>query len=157
MDSDSPLAGWLGSEIRRLDEFKLGGAKEALIALTGLLRMLDALQLHRARVGSPTSIDSFNAYLSTRAGWCRNEITRIEELIRTASAGNKTYQENVAEYMRLRCYQRLLYVQYSHYWRQIAVREVAVKWVWLPHGKAALKIVYHLDDRGLDTIEEMRC
>lgn len=156
MDPDASLVGWQGSDIRRLDQFDLGVPKEALISLAGLLRMLDALQLHRARVGSPTSIDSFNAYLSTRAEWCRNELRRVEALVRTSPPGTKVYQKNLAEYMRLRRYERLLYVQYSHYWRQIAVRDVSVKWGWLPDGDATLRIVYDLDDRGLEGIEELR-
>ena len=97
MDPDASLVGWKGSDIRRLNQFDLGVTKEVLISLAGLLRMLDALQLHRVRVGSLTSIDSFNAYLSTRAGWCRNELRRVEALVRTSPPGTKVYQKNLAE------------------------------------------------------------
>ena len=69
--------------------------------------------------------------------------------------GTKVYQENLAEYMRLRRYERLLNVQHVHYWRQIAVRNVSVKWVWLPAGDASLRIVYQIDDWGLDAIADM--
>jgi hypothetical protein len=156
LNRDRSLVGWYGSDVRRLDEFVLGSSKGSLLAFAGLLRMLDALQLSRARVGTPTSIESFNAYLDTRKGWCRRDIQRVEELIRTALPGTKVHQEYLAEYMKLRRYERLLNTQYVHYWRQLAVRDVSVKWVWCFGDGAALRIVYQLDDWGMDSVSRLK-
>ena len=156
LDPDKPLTGWYGSTIRRLDGFELGCSKDSLVSLAGLLRMLDALHLHRTRIGTPTSIESYIAYLNTRSFWCTRKLQQVEKLIQTIPPGTKAHQEKIAEYVQLRRYERILHFPYVHYWRQIAVREIAVKWLWHPGGKASLRIVYQLDDWGLNSIDGIK-
>lgn len=154
-DTEMPLTGWHGSEIRLLSQFKLGDSQEVLLSFAGLLRMLDALQLHRSRVGSPTSIESFKAYLDTRLGWCRRQLHRVERIVETIPPGTQVHQRVLGRFETLRRYERLLCVQYVHFWRQIAVHDVSVNWVWYEERQSALRIVFKLSVSGLESISEL--
>ena len=65
-----------GTRMRLLSEYSLRD-NEGTRCIAGLLRMLDALQVHRARVGSKASIASFCEFLDNRVQWCNSERERL--------------------------------------------------------------------------------
>jgi len=156
LDLDRSLVGWTGSVVRVLDEFSLGHGKDGFISMTGLLRMLDALQLHRSRVGTPTCIESFKAYLGTRSEWCKREIDKVNAMLSKIHPGTPAYQKTLSDYSMLRFYERLVNVQYVHFWRQMCVHDIAVKWIWKSGGNAALQVVYQLDEWGLNSLKDLK-
>lgn len=144
-----------GVLVRTLEDFATSD-KSNFRALAGVMRMLDALQIHRARVGSMASIKSFQAFLGARFGWCASERIRLEEDRRATTPGKKSFQRVSAKLDELGEYEILLNVQGVHYWRQAAVHEIEVLWRWKKGGEASLVLNYRLDDRALEQINELK-
>jgi hypothetical protein len=124
--------------------------------VAGLLRMLDAMQLHRSRVGTSAFIASFQEFLDTKFEWCRSERRRLESARRAATPGRKAFQRTSAKIDELDEYEVLLKVQQVHFWRQSAVHKVKVRWTWLSAGKAALDVLYMLDPGALDFVWQLK-
>lgn len=156
MASHEPLWGWVGSQIVSLADFT-GKDEHPFLALAGVLRMLDGTQLHRHRVGSPTCIESFNEYLAARESWARGEIERVDKVIRNSAPGTQPYLEAIGERLRLEQYNRLVRVQYVHYWRQLAVHDMEIHLLWCEDGRAVIELGYVLDDWGLAYLGEIGC
>lgn len=155
LSTSKSLEGWYGSEIRCLNDFTLGEGH--LLPLAGLLRMLDAIQLHRSRVGTTTSIESFNAFLAERSRWCRRKLAEVERVLAITTPGTESYQSLLARFFALRQYERLVNVQHVHYWRQLAVREADARWSWdQDNGSATVTILLTLDPMGLSHLEKIR-
>jgi len=154
MDPDIPLAGWIGSDVVCLDNFLDAEKKRTFVALAGLLRFLDGLQLHRNRVGSPVCISSFEEFLKIRDEWARRQIKLADRSLRESPAGTRTYQETLSSRFRMDPYLRLLRVQYIHYWRQVCVHDVQVSWSWRLPGRGSVDINFLLDDWGLESIRQ---
>jgi hypothetical protein len=144
-----------GVLVRTLEDFTTND-KDHFRALAGVLRMLDALQIHRARVGSAASIKSFQEFLAARFGWCKSERVRLEEDRRAATPGKKNFQKVSAKLDELGEYEILLNIQGVHYWRQAAVHEIEVRWRWQHGGKATLVLDYCLDDKALQLIKKLK-
>ena len=143
-----------GVNVRTLEDFTTSDKKN-FRAVAGVMRMLDALQIHRARVGSMASIGSFKEFLDVRFGWCASERIRLEEDRRAATPGKKSFQRVSAKLDELGEYEILLNVQGVHYWRQAAVHEIEVLWRWKSGGSASLVLNYRLDNNALDMINGM--
>lgn len=124
----------MGARLRRLEEFKVRDPI-GFRRVAGLLRMLDALQLHRSRVGSAASIESFVEFLDNRNLWCSAEINR-------RAAGG-------AEVSHLNEYKKILNSQDWHYWRQAVSHSTQVLWRWKENGEATIDISFALDERAL--------
>ena len=164
LNRTDPLSGWPGSNVRLLQDFVVND-KQAFMTLAGLLRMLDGLQVHRVRVGSAASIKSFDEFLRVRNDWCAKELERVDNLLKNMSPGSKEYQAEIGKRFALERYQRLLNVQYVHWWRQLAVHEVKVLWRWqesLPEdpdtasSNGVVEIQFELDDGGLKKLDEVK-
>jgi hypothetical protein len=144
-----------GVKVRTLDDFATTD-KEHFRAVAGVMRMLDALQIHRARVGSLASIRSFQEFLDARFEWCKSERLRLEDDRRAATPGKKSFQRATSKLDELGEYEILLNVQGVHYWRQAAVHEVEVLWRWKERGGASLVLEYRLDETALDLIGSLQ-
>lgn len=154
IDPSCPMPSPRGTRVRTLDDFELSD-KSAFRSLVGLLRILDALQLHRARVGSAASIASFIEFLDNRFHWCGNERDRLEEAMRKALPGTRAFQRAIGDLDALAEYEILLSTQQVHFWRQAAVHEVVTHWEWQTGGKACVGITYRMNARGLSTLEKL--
>jgi hypothetical protein len=150
-----PMPSPRGTNVRLLQEFKIEGG-EHFRSLAGLLRMLDALQLHRARVGTSFFRASFLEFLDMRFGWCEAERVRIEEDRRAATPGRRAYQRASVRLAELDEYEILLRTQLLHFWRQAAVHEVEVRWVWAKNGKASVEVLYALDQGVLKELSDLK-
>ena len=131
MKQSTHLTGWIGSGIRFLAQFETGTASrqpQMFMALAGVLRMMDGLQIHRARVGTPASLQSFNEFLEVRKLWCEGELGRIDSLLCLMVPGSKEYLDHLGRRANLERYQRLVKVQSVHWWRQLAAHDVNVMW-----------------------------
>ncbi|NTW43612.1 MAG: hypothetical protein HGB14_04065 [Anaerolineaceae bacterium] len=154
-----PLSCWCGSGVRLLDDFNVE-EKEIFMAWVGLLRMLDGLQINRARVGSPSSLASFQEYLAIRSDWGAEQLKQIDKLLSRMTPGSKEYQEAIGKRFQLERYKHSLRVQYIHWWRQIAVHDIKVLWHWTnnsginKHGQ--LEIQFELDDAGLEALGDLQ-
>lgn len=163
LNRTNPLSGWPGSNVRLLEDFSVDD-KQSFMTLAGLLRMLDGLQVHRVRVGSSASIKSFDEYLRVRNDWCAKELERADNLLKDMSPGSKEHQAEIGKRFALERYQRLLNVQYVHWWRQLAVHEVKVLWRWQeslcdgedsPASNGVLEVQFELDDGGLRELDKI--
>jgi len=163
LNRTNPLSGWAGSNVRLLEDFAVDD-KPSFMTLAGLLRMLDELQVHRVRVGSSASIKSFDEFLRVRNDWCAKELERADNLLKDMSPGSKEHQAEIGKRDASERYQRLLNVQYVHWWRQLAVHDVKVIWRWQesqydgedsasPSG--VLEIQFELDDGGLRELDKI--
>lgn len=137
-----------GTRLRALEDFVVLNPT-AFMYIAGLLRMLDALQLHRSRVGSVASINSFIEFLNTRFLWCATERKRLEHTLRAATPGTRAFHRATGDLDALGEYELLLTVQHVHYWRQSAVHDVRVLWRWNLKGAAGIDIAYTLNERAL--------
>ncbi len=144
-----------GTRVRTLDEFTLH-TPASFKCIAGLLRMLDALQLHRSRVGSAASIKSFNDFLDTRFRWCATERERLEHTLRAATPGTHAFTRAIGDLDALGEYELLLTTQKVHYWRQAAVHDVQVVWRWLAKGEALVDIAYTLNVQALKELELLK-
>lgn len=146
-DPTKPLEGWNGSQVMTLEDFAKN--QPSLVGLAGLLRMLDGIQLHRRRVGSPAAARSFAVYLSNRDAWAQREIAVMDSELAAMNPGTREYLTALGKRQQLESYRRLVNVQHVHYLQQLAVREVEVRWVWEPGGTGAVDVGFVLDERGL--------
>ena len=153
MTNDSrPVPSPSGNLVRKLDEFK---TQTGFRCVMGLLRMLDALQLHRSRVGSAASLASFNEFLDTRFQWCHSERLRLDKALRTATPGTTAFLRTMSDLSALEEYELLLNVQYVHFWRQAVAHEAEVKWSWQPGGIGVLNVAFTLNERALAELKNM--
>lgn len=90
-----------------------------------------------------------------RFGWCKAERLRIEEDRRAATPGRRAYQRASARLAELDEYEILLTTQLLHFWRQAAVREVEVRWVWAKDGSASVEVLYSLDELALSELDKL--
>jgi len=149
MTNDSlPMPSPSGTRVRSLEDFGLKNSTP-FMCVAGLLRMLDALQLHRSRVGSAASINSFNEFLETRFLWCATERRRLEHALRAAMPGTRAFNRAMGDLDALGEYELLLTTQQAHYWRQAAVHDVQILWRWNDEGEALVDIAYTLNERAL--------
>jgi len=155
MDLDQPLSSWLGSDVKCLESF-ITEDSGRFLGMTGLLRFLDGIQLHKERVGSPLAVKSFNELLSLKDEWAQRQIDIGDRVLQQSSAGTRAYHQVLSERFKLDGYLRVVRSQFIHYWRQISVSTVNITWRWLSSGKGALDIEFLLDDYGLNTITAMR-
>ena len=146
-----PLPCPSGTGLRRLDQFKLRKL-DGFRSVAGILRMLDALQLHRSRVGSAASINSFEEFLDNRFQWCATKRTELEEALRTALPGTRAFQRTLKELDDLGEYAILLNCQKVHFWRQAVAHEVEVIWRWQTEGKAQIDVAFTLNERALSSL-----
>lgn len=149
-----PMPWARGLRVMLLKDFKTAKQDE-FRALTGLLRMLDAMQLHRSRVGSSAFIAGFNEFVETKFSWCRSERIRLEDARRAATPGRKSFMEATSKLAELDEYEILLRTQQVHFWRQAAVHEMDVRWSWQPDGTASIDVCYILDEHALDHLADL--
>ena len=134
---------WLASDIRSLDDFQPkaqeGGVD--LLRVACLVRLFDALHLHRCRAGSPTKRLTHQDYLDNRKKHCDRELDKLNRVLETTPPGSKAYIVSYHEGTRLSQYRRqVLNTQGPHLWRQQLVesREVCLS------GKDGIRVVFHL-------------
>lgn len=149
----SPLPSPSGTALRRLDQFELR-KPAGFRNVAGILRMLDALQLHRSRVGSAASINSFEEFLDNRFGWCSTKRAQLEEALRTALPGTRAFQCALKELDDLGEYAILLNCQTVHFWRQAVAHEVEVVWRWQAEGKAYIDVDFTLNEGALKSLRD---
>lgn len=155
LDDRLPLSGWQGSRIVSLQDF-VKDAEHPFLQVAGILRMLDGMQLHRRRVGSSASIESFKEFLATRDKWAMREIERIDHLLESSAQGTPGYLRAVGERTRLEQYRRLVRVQFIHYWRQMAVHDLRIRLITASGGDRSIELGFVLDEAGLVQLEEMK-
>ncbi len=153
-DQTSPLPSPAGTRIRTLSQFQPSG-DGTLSCLAGLLRMLDALQLHRSRVGTSASIESFREFLDNRCKWCKAERRRLVDAMRAAVPGTKAYSRAMSDLDKLGDYELVLTTQHLHYWRQSVVYEQEVQWRWMADGCGAIELGFVLSESALSNLKNI--
>ncbi len=143
-----PMPSPRGSKVLTLEHF-VTSQSDGFRCLAGLLRMLDALQLHRTRVGTLASMNSYIEFLETKFAWCNSERERLETNRRSAMEGRSAFQRVSGKIHELDEYEILLKTQQVHSWRQAVVHDVDVRWRWEAGGKAAAEILFLLNERAL--------
>jgi hypothetical protein len=153
-DQTRPLPCPSGTRVRSLNQFQ-SADNRSLFCLAGLLRMLDALQVHGSRVGTSASIASFREFLDNRFAWCVTERRRLEDAMRTATPGTKAFLRALSDLDKLGEYEILLTTQHLHYWRQSVVYDQTVEWRWSQNGQATIEIGYLLAERSLANLKSI--
>ena len=143
-----------GLKVMLLEDFKTSSPAGFRI-LAGLLRMLDAMQLHRSRVGTTAFIAGFNEFVENKFNWCRSERVRLEGARRAAIPGRKSFQEASAKLVELDEYEILLRTQQVHFWRQAAVHDCEIRWIWRADGTACIDACYILGQEALSHLDEL--
>jgi hypothetical protein len=158
MRDDEPLHGWTGSKVMCLADFMPSedGLNDRFLMLSGLLRLLDGIQLHRSRVGSQVCIGSFGEFLDTRGRYTDILLDRYDRVLQSSAPGSAAYAEVLKQRMKLDPYARLLRVQHVHYWRQMSVHSVTTSWSWDKDGGGCVTVGYLLDDLGLAALNEIK-
>jgi hypothetical protein len=133
---------------QRLDEFGLRDPN-GFRRVAGLLRMLDALQLHRSRVGSAASIASFVEFLDNRDHWCKAQLITLEAAKSASGPATREYLRSEEDLMEMKAYKKILNTQEVHYWRQAVVHDVQVLWRWRDKGEALVDVTFILNERAL--------
>jgi len=140
--------------VRLLSDFVLPDST-GFRTVVGLLRMLDALQLHRARVGSVASIASFVDYLENRDLWCNSELHNLCAHRNATTRGTPERLRLRTDLRLARKYKKILTSQDLHYWRQAAVHDSHVVWRWEPEGKAFVDVAFVFNERTLQELGNM--
>jgi len=154
VDSSEPLVDWQGSEVHSLDGFL--SKRDSLLGVAGLLRMLDAIQFHRARVGSPSAVKSFNAYLKHRSKWATRQIDAVEKDLSKMVPGTHEYLTAIQKRQKLEKYRYLVNVQPIHFWQQLMVESVEVAWSWTGNQNGEINVGYVLNDWALEQFRNYR-
>lgn len=150
-----PMPSPRGTKLRTLEDFVTSQPNE-FRSVAGILRILDALQLHRSRVGTSAFSASFYEFLETKFVWCQSERKRLEADRRAATPGRNAFQRISAKLSDLDEYEILLTTQQVHFWRQASVHEVEVVWTWAAGGKATAAILFTLSERALAQLDEIK-
>jgi hypothetical protein len=154
-NEDCPVPSPYGTEVRSLLDFKTNNPNHTR-SVAGLLRILDGLQLHRSRVGTRASRDSFEEFLETRFHWCSSERHRLETALRAATPGTHAFQRAMANLDSLYEYEILLTTQRIHFWRQAVVHDMNVRWRWEASGTPVMQISFTLSELALSELKKHR-
>jgi len=145
MDDTRPLE-FDAHTVRLLTDFEPNADKSAvdLVRIELLLRWLDALHLHEARVGSPVRLETLRSYLRVKQNHVAKRAGELEHQLYTHGGFDLHGRRVSNELESLYYYNQLLQAQDIHHWIHASVRRIHVTDIaGSPH------LVFHLDESRL--------
>lgn len=123
LDVGRPLS-WDAHLVRALEDWN----DDRLRYVACLVRLLDALQLHRCRVGSPVRRHRLAYHLELRRERVRRKIVALERKVVQSAAPRTDAAAELEELSHLDDYYRLLGKQEKHHWLHQSVVNVELSW-----------------------------